>query len=135
MALPGPRLPAALQTARLWRDPVGFLGRCRHDFGDAFELRVWPIGRLLVISSPELVARLVIAPREDLLTGAATRRLLPILGTGSLPALDGGAHADRRRVLLPVFGGRRLAAHAAAIDAAVAGELAGWPLDRPMRAL
>jgi cytochrome P450 family 135 len=135
MGPPGPQLPALVQTGQLWRDPAGFLERCRRAFGDAFELRIWPVGRLLVISSPELIAQFVLTPHDDLLTGAATRRLLPILGEGSLPALDGGEHAARRRILRPVFSGRRLAEHAGRTAVAVAAELADWPLDSSMRAL
>lgn len=135
MTLPGPPLPAPLQTLRLWRDPAGFLGRCRREFGDAFALQLWPIGGVAVVASPELIAHLVLTPRDDLHTGEATRRVLPILGERSLPALDGAEHAERRRLLLPVFGGRRLAAHTASIEAALAAELARWPRGQPLRAL
>ncbi|MDE3191840.1 MAG: hypothetical protein KGL94_13595 [Acidobacteriota bacterium] len=94
MTLPGPPLPAPLQTLRLWRDPAGFLGRCRREFGDAFALQLWPIGGVAVVASPELIVQLVLTPRDDLHTGEATRRVLPILGERSLPALDGAEHAE-----------------------------------------
>jgi cytochrome P450 family 135 len=131
----GPRLPAPLQTALLWRDPGGFLAGSRRSFGDAFHLRLWPIGDVLVICSPELIAGLTVTPNHELRCGEATRRVLPILGEQALPCLDGEQHAARRRTLLPVFSGRRLDAHADRIAAAVAAELACWPQGELLRAL
>jgi len=134
-AVPGPRRRGPLQTSRLWRDPVGFLASCRSRFGDAFHLRLWPIGDLVVISSPELITELIVTPNDDLRCGEATRRVLPILGEQALPCLDGDEHSARRRTLLPVFGGRRLDAHADRVEAAIAAELARWPQAEPLRAL
>lgn len=132
---PGPRLPAPLQTARLWRDPDGFLADCAGRFGDVFGLRLWPIGEVAVVSAPQAIVQLLRGPADELLTGEATRRLLPILDERSLPCLDGPEHRARRRLLLPVFGGRRLATYAERIEAAVAAELAGWPPGRTVAAL
>ncbi len=87
---------------------------------------------MVVVSSPE-AAETVLAAGEHLLTGAASRRLLPILGRGSLPCLDGEAHTERRRTLLPGFS--HLSRHAGWIEDAFARELAQWPHDRPVRAL
>jgi cytochrome P450 len=133
--VPGSRLPAPVQTMRLWRDPAGFLGRGRRAYGDAFQLRLWPVGAVVVVASPELITELILTPNEDLRCGKATQRLLPILGKRALPCLDGDEHANRRRALLPVFGGRRLDAHADRITAAIAAELAQWPHGKPLRAL
>lgn len=135
VASPGPRLPAPLQTARLWRDPDRFLAGSARRFGDTFTLRLWPVGTIAVVSSPQAIPRLLAAPGDELLTGEATRRLLPILGERSLPCLDGPEHRLRRRLLLPAFSGRHLATQAERIEATVAAELGSWPLRRPLATL
>ncbi|MGH2947781.1 MAG: hypothetical protein ACRDPC_16270, partial [Solirubrobacteraceae bacterium] len=97
---PGPRLPSAVQSAWLAQDPVGFLEHSRRRFGDAFSLRLLPVGRVVVVGTPALVHDVLTGGSDRFRAGAATARLLPFLGPRSPLLLDGEAHRAQRRRLL-----------------------------------
>ena len=93
---------ALLNTLRLTRDPARFLGEVRARSGPAAPVELWPVGRLLVLSDPQMLAAFFAADSDRLRAGAATERVLPLL-RGSILCADGVDHRAHRQRLLPVF--------------------------------
>ena len=79
---PGPRLPSALQTARLMARPVPFLEDCRRRFGDTFTARVLRVGPLVFISDPSSLKRLFGDDRDNTLSPRETPSSHRFWGSG-----------------------------------------------------
>jgi cytochrome P450 len=126
MALPpGPSAPRALQGAYALTLPRRGVLRLRARYGDAFRVDMPIFGRAVVISDPAEIKQLFLAGPE------AADNLEPnlgrVLGPGSLFALGGEEHRKQRKLLVPPFHGRRLAAYEKIIEDETVRELASWP--------
>src|ERR671934_2428828 len=129
---PGPRAPAAVQTARLVARPVQFFESCRRRYGETFTARVLRAGPMVFISDPPSLKRLFGADRQN--TIAPGRVVLaPVLGQRSLLLLEGEEHLRRRKLMLPPFHGERMRAYEEVIAEATERELASWPIGRTFR--
>lgn len=142
MALPpGPRLPAAIQTARLLMRPVPFMEDARRRFGDTFTFRVARIGRLVMISDPPSIKRLFSADRDNIVAPGRNAILEPLLGPRSLLLLNDAEHLSRRKLMLPPFHGERMLAYERVMEEAAEREVARWtagqefPLHPSMQAI
>lgn len=133
-SIPPPvRLPKLVQG-------VGFAAfRCtamRHwikQHGRIFELNVPFFGRSIVVSDPALVKSLCTASADELVN--VQPNLSNLFGSGSIFALDGDRHHDRRRLLSPAFHGRSLKSCEQAIENETLRESANWPEGREFRIL
>ena len=105
---PGPRSPAAVQTARWLTAPIPLMEECRRRFGDAFSLRFLGFERpMVLLSDPDAIRALYSAPEHGLPPGR-TAALRPIMGERSILLLEGAEHLERRRLMLPPFHGERM---------------------------
>jgi cytochrome P450 len=127
---PGPRLPKAAQTARLARDPIGFMRRCRARYGDLFTLRYYPFDTLVYVCDPEVIREIFTGDPEVFRAGEANQFMEPILGPRSVLLLDGGDHLRMRKLMLPPFHGRSVTRYRDVIADIAARELETWPLGR-----
>lgn len=125
---PGPALPRVLQGAFAVAAPLRGVRVLRHRHGDAFTVNVPIFGRAVVISSPAEIKQLFTAGAQDV--GNLERNLGRVLGPGSLFALSGEEHRRQRRLLVPPFHGRRLAAYERIVEDETVRELADWPQGR-----
>ena len=99
----GPASPALVQVARYFRDPIGFLERCRARFGPTFTLR-WPgMPPMVYFSELGSIAEVFGAPSEVLQAGRSNAVLDFVTGPRSVARLDGAAHRKRRRDLASPF--------------------------------
>jgi cytochrome P450 family 135 len=130
---PGPKAPAALQTARLIGRPVSFFERCRRRFGETFSARVLGIGPIVFISDPPSLKRLFGADRQNTIAPGRNIVLAPVLGQRSLLLLEGDEHLRRRKLMLPPFHGERMRAYEEVMAEATERELSSWPIGRPFR--
>ncbi len=130
---PGPKAPAALQTARLIGRPLSFFERCRRRFGETFSARVLGIGPIVFISDPPSLKRLFGADRRNTIAPGRNIVLAPVLGQRSLLLLEGDEHLRRRKLMLPPFHGERMRAYEEVMAEATEGELSSWPIGRPFR--
>jgi cytochrome P450 len=132
---PGPRLPKAAQTAKLARDPVAFMRRCRARYGELFTLRYYPFDTLVYVCDPEVIREIFTGDPELFRAGEANQFMEPTLGPRSVLLLDGGDHLRMRKLMLPPFHGRSVARYRDVIAAIAARELETWPLGRsfPLR--
>jgi cytochrome P450 len=130
---PGPSTPRFVQGAYALATPFRGMRRLRARYGDTFTVHVPIFGRAVVISDPAEIKQLFTtgADAVDNLDANLGR----ILGPGSLFALSGEDHRRQRKLLVPPFHGRRLAAYERIVEDETVREMASWPVDRPFPTL
>ncbi len=129
---PGPGLPAAVQGVGFWTRPLAFLERCRARYGRRFTIRLPLAPPFVMLSTPEEVKQVFTAPADVLAPGSGARVLQPVVGSNSVILLDGDAHMEQRKLMLPAFHGERVSRLAAVVEAVVERAVADWPDDRPI---
>jgi cytochrome P450 family 135 len=127
---PGPRAPAALQTARLVARPVSFFEACRRRYGETFTAQVLRVGPIVFISDPASMKSLFGADRRNTIAPGRNVVLAPVLGQRSLLLLEGEEHLRRRKLMLPPFHGERMRAYEDVMVEATEREVATWPFAR-----
>lgn len=100
-------------------------------YGRVFEFNVPFFGRCVAVSDPALVRSVCTASTERLTNYQPN--LSRFFGPGSIFALDGCRHHDRRRLLAPAFHGRSLKDHEAIIVDEILRESANWPENQEFR--
>src|SRR5271155_3910411 len=130
---PGPRLPAAVQSAAWVARPWDFMERCAARYGDTFPLRLAGERPWVMVSHPDAVKEVFTGPPELLHAGEGNRILLPVVGANSVLLLDDDAHREQRRLLMPPFRGNQLASYADTMTAVAQAEIARWPRGKPVR--
>ncbi|MDT7800119.1 MAG: cytochrome family [Actinomycetota bacterium] len=130
---PGPTAPRAVQGAYALTSPLRGMRRLREKYGDAFTVNVPIFGNAVVISGAAEVKQLFTAGSE--LVDNQEVNLGRVLGPRSLFALSGEEHRRQRKLLVPPFHGRRLAAYEKIVEEETVRELASWPEDRPFATL
>jgi cytochrome P450 family 135 len=128
---PGPRAPAAIQTARWLTHPIELMESCARRYGDAFSLSFLGFERPMVLLSDPDAIRTLYGEAEHGLPPGRTIALRPIMGDRSILLLEGREHLQRRRAMLPPFHGERLRAYEDQIAAIAADEIERWPLREP----
>ena len=122
---PGPPLPRALQGAYALTMPMRGMRGLRDRYGDAFTVRMPIFGRSVVLSDPTEIKQLFKANPE--FVGNVEPNLGRVLGPGSLFALSGEEHRKHRKLLVPPFHGRRLAAYERIVEDETLREVRSWP--------
>ena len=107
----GPRAPATVQLLRWALDPLPFLDHCARTYGSWFTVRFPGYPPIVMISDPEIVREVFGGDPLELDSGSPNRMLRPLLGSGSVILLDGREHRQRRKLLMPAFHGRQVAAY------------------------
>lgn len=101
--------------------------------GRIFEINVPFFGRSVIVSDPALVKSVCTAGAEQLIN--VQPNLSNWFGLGSIFALDGDRHRDRRRLLAPAFHGQTLKHYAKVIEEETLRESANWPEGKEFRIL
>jgi cytochrome P450 len=102
-------------------------------YGRLFEINVPFFGRTVVVSEPALVRSVSTAGTEVLVN--VQPNLGNWFGPGSVFALDGAFHHQRRRLLAPAFHGRPLKDVEAIVKEETLREIANWPENTELRTL
>ena len=105
---PGPPYPSLIQGVGLWARPLAYLERCRARYGKRVTVRFPLTPPFVAITEPDQVKEVYTAPPDVLHPGEGARVLEPIVGRNSVILLDGDAHLEQRRLMLPAFGGGRM---------------------------
>src|SRR3954468_8396583 len=132
---PGPRLPRALLTLGFLVSPPRFMSAVRRRYGDVVWLSTAFDRGFVMVFDPEVVRQVFQAPPDRLRAGEANAVLGPLLGERSVLLLDGAEHLRQRRLLLPPFHGKRLAAHQQGMRGAARAPNDAWPRDEPFALL
>ncbi len=126
-AIGGPRAPLAAQTLGLYLRPTRFMRRCKERYGDRFELKIIPGATVYVLSSPEDVKAMFLAPRDTLHTGKGSDSLEKFFGQSGLAFLDEDEHLARRKAIMPSVKGKALQRIEASVTTMAKEAVAGWP--------
>lgn len=121
---PGPRTPRIVQGYRLVLSRRTSFGDLARRYGPAFTLNLPIFGKTVMISDPDLVKGIFTTGGD--LVGRATN-LGEMLGPGSTFSLDGDAHRERRKLLVPPFHGKRMHGYEGIVEEEVLRETATWP--------
>ncbi|HEX8646408.1 MAG TPA: cytochrome P450 [Thermoleophilaceae bacterium] len=132
---PGPPLPPLLQTLGFVTGGVRFLEACRRRYGDVVWFSTLFDPGFVMVFNPAHVREVFQAPPDRLRAGEANAPLSMVLGPRSVLVLDGAEHLRHRRLMLPPFHGRRLAAHERAMVEAADRAIDAWPVGREFEAL
>ncbi|NBH03616.1 cytochrome P450 [Amycolatopsis sp. SID8362] len=122
---PGPSVPRAVQGAYALTQPLRGMRRLKERYGDAFTVNVPIFGNAVVLADPAEIKQLFTSG-PDLVDNLEVN-LGRVLGPRSLFALSGDEHKRQRKLLVPPFHGRRLAAYERIVEAETVRELASWP--------
>jgi cytochrome P450 len=101
--------------------------------GHIFDINVPFFGRSVIVSDPALVKAVCTASTEEL--SNVQPNLGNWFGPGSVLALDGTPHRDRRRLLAPAFHGQNLKHYEHVIEDETLRESANWPENQEFRIL
>jgi cytochrome P450 family 135 len=129
---PGPRLPRLVQAARLTAEPYAWMAKRRERYGDIFSSHFPFFGRIVYVTSPELVKQVFTGSPAVYHAGEANATVLgDALGEHSLLTLDEGRHLSQRKLLLPPFHGESVRRYAEVMADTAAKEIATWPVGEP----
>ncbi len=126
-------MPRAIQTAIWARQAQWLLAQSRRRLGPMFTLEIAYEGRWVVVSEPELIKQVFTGDPKVFHAGEGNDVLRPLLGRHSLLTLDEDQHLSHRKLLLPPFHGRRMAAYEDAMREIAAREIDSWPTGVPYR--
>jgi hypothetical protein len=124
---PGPAYPSLIQAVGFWNRPLPFMERCRARYGKRFTIRLPATPPFVMISDPAEIKQVFTAAPDVLCPGEGARVLEPIVGTHSVILLDGGAHMEQRKLLLPAFHGERIERLESVVAEVAEREVASWP--------
>ena len=127
-APPGPPLPPLLQTLGFLTASTRFLDANRRRYGDVVWFRTLFDPGFAMVFDPELVREVFKAPPDRLRAGEANAPLSMVLGPRSVLVLDGAEHLRHRRLMLPPFHGKRLAAHERVMEECADRSIDAWPV-------
>jgi cytochrome P450 family 135 len=138
---PGPRAPAAVNTARFVRAPLHMLREWHSRYGDVFSVKFTIFGMGVYVADPEEIRTMFTGDQSELHAGEANAPLSAILGQHSVLVLDGPEHLRQRRLLLPPFQGSAVDGFRDVIREVADAEVGRWrpgeefPMRERMRAL
>jgi cytochrome P450 len=119
-----PPIPKALQGLAFLINRDKAFATVARRYGSEFTLNLPIFGETVVISDPALVKELF-TMNTDLIARAGT--LGQVLGPGSTFSLEGTAHRQRRKLLVPPFHGKRMQGYEQIVEEEVMREIANWP--------
>lgn len=120
---PAPRIPKLLQGILFLANRDRAVAAIARRHGSEFTLDLPIFGHTVVISDPAVVKELF-TMNTDVIARAGN--LGEVLGPGSTFSLDGTAHRQRRKLLVPPFHGKRMPDYEQIVEEEVMRETATW---------
>jgi cytochrome P450 len=124
---PGPRSPSLIQGFAIWHRPLATMARHRARYGKRYTVRFPAAPPFVILSDPEEVKEVFLAPPDVLHPGEGARVLEPLVGKNSVILLDEAAHMEQRKLVLPAFHGERMARLAGLMAEVAEREVGSWP--------
>jgi cytochrome P450 len=127
-ALTGPRMPALVQVLMYSKHPAAYMERCRERYGSRFVLmRGFPPRPMYVLTDPEDVKQVFLAPADVLHTGRSSAMIEKFTGQSGLAWLDEDEHKVRRKHIMPSMHGKALQRIDTSISKMAEQNVATWP--------
>jgi cytochrome P450 family 138 len=130
---PAARIPKLFQAVGFAMSRRGMIQRLSRRYGDVFTLNLPMYGRIVVVGDPQLAKQIFTTSPEEL--GNIQPNLGRLFGTGSVFALEGDDHRQRRRLLAPPFHGKSMKKYESIIEDETLREIADWPEGTPFATL
>ncbi len=113
MAIPQSRTPAPLQLVNWILRPLDYMETLFRRYGDLFLAR-WGVFEWVFVCHPDALKQVLTQDSGESITapGEVNKILSPLLGQNSVIMLDGSAHRQRRKLIMPPFHGDRLKVYA-----------------------
>jgi cytochrome P450 len=124
-------MPSSLQGLGWWHRPTAFMERCRARYGKRFTIRLPAQPPFVMISEPDEIKQIFMAPPDVLHPGEGALILEPVVGRHSVILLDEDPHMAQRKLLLPAFHGDKMQKLTGLMEELSEREVAGWPTGRP----
>src|SRR6185436_1314537 len=124
---PGPRYPSLIQAIGVWTRPLAYPERLRARYGKRFTTRFPGSPPFVVLSDPDDVKEVFLAPPDVLHPGEGARVLEPLVGKNSVILLDEAAHMEQRKLVLPAFHGEKMARLSGLMAEVGEREVDSWP--------
>jgi cytochrome P450 len=103
--------------------------RLRRRYGKRFTTRFPGSPPFVVLSDPEEIKEVFMAPPDVLHPGEGARVLEPLVGKNSVILLDEAAHMEQRKLVLPAFHGEKMARLEGLMADVAEREVESWPRD------
>jgi cytochrome P450 len=129
---PGPNVPGAFQLVATWKRPAASLERLRQKYGKRVTVKLPFQPPFVILSDPDEIRELFMAPPDVLHPGEGARVLEPLIGKNSVILLDEGPHLEQRKLMLPAFHGEKMKRLVALMSELAHREVDSWPLERPV---
>jgi cytochrome P450 len=126
---PGPPWPTIVHGVAMWTRPLASLERARAKYGNRFTVQFPFTPPFVLHSDPEHVKEIYTAPPDVLHPGEGARVLEPLVGANSVILLDGDAHMEQRKLILPAFHGERMERLTDLVTQVTEEEIASWERD------
>ncbi len=124
-------LPSWKQAARFAKEPLELLTECSETLGDIFCLKFPGAEHWAFLSSPHAARQLFRAPRDHLAAAQIHSRFLGALfGTDATFCLDGQAHKNRQKMLVPLLSTKANARHVSLFRQMIEERVLSWESDR-----
>jgi cytochrome P450 len=124
---PGPRAPAAWQTAAWMARPTAFLRGVHERHGDPATIRTyWTEEPMVLFSGPAAVREVFRLDPDIAPAGRSWEFLRPFAGPHSILLLDGEPHLRERRLMTGPFHGERMRGFAPMIGELARAEMSTW---------
>jgi cytochrome P450 len=130
---PGPRGPGWLQTSQWMFRPIELMDRCRSRYGSVFTLRLGPSQDVIMIADPKLGKQVLTGDPAVFRAGDTNGLFRPVVGPNSVLLLDGDAHLEQRRILLPGVGHGHAAQFAQQVREITQTRIGGWRRGQQLR--
>lgn len=130
---PRARLPLLLVASGLIVDRRRTMQKLTGRYGSAFVLKMPLFGPTVMLADPALAKQVLTACDDKLMH--IQPNLSRELGSGSLFALEGSEHRNRRKLLTPMMRGKIMLSYAAIVEDETLRETATWPQGREFPAL
>lgn len=125
------KTPSWLQTIIAIVKPTSYLENARSRYGDIFKVGAAGFPPLVILSNPEAIEQ-VFAANPDCFDASSSNEILqPLLGDRSLLLLDGAAHQQQRKLLMPPFHGERMRAYGRTICQIAEDASGQWSNNKP----
>lgn len=115
--------------------PARFFDGCRAQYGDIFTMRLPGHAPRVMLARHDDIKSVFTGDPGCLHAGAANALVGPLVGPRSILVLDDAAHLRQRRLLLSLFGGRKVAEHCDAMRRITDEALDAWPVGDEFRLL
>jgi len=124
-------MPVFLQGIGWWNRPTSFMERCRARYGKRFTIRLPAQPPFVMISEPDEIKQIFMAPPDVLHPGEGAGILEPVVGSHSVILLDEQPHMAQRKLLLPAFHGDKMQKLTGLMEELSEREVASWPTGQP----